>query len=79
MTRVKKFHLNDEEINNLKGRRNFYGYIKDLIERDINMYLFSVVCPRLGIPSDSIELSSDCEWITLPEKNEKKEVNNGKK
>lgn len=74
---MKKFSLSEEEKNNVLGRKRFLGYVQDLIERDISMYMYTVIMPRLGIDQkDSVVLSEDSSFIeVMPKVNEK----NGKK
>ncbi len=62
-----KFHLNEDEIQNLKGRDKFRGYILDLVQRDIQMYLYSVILLRLGLQGKSVKLSEDFEWVEVME------------
>lgn len=61
-----KFHLTPEETGNLIGREKFRGYVNDLIDRDIQMYLYTTILPRLNIPpNQSVTLSKDKEWLEL--------------
>ena len=79
----KKFKLTPEEVNNLKGREKAIDYMLDLIKRDINMYLYLDVVPRLGLPEDGkYNLSPDREWLHVEEESKiilPNGVKNGKK
>jgi hypothetical protein len=64
----KKFKLSEEETKNLKGREQAIDYVVDLIKRDINMYLYMDVVPRLGLSQDGkYELTPDREWLHVTE------------
>ena len=66
MSQVQKYHLTKEEISNLQGRKQFLGYLKDLTERDMSMYLYTNVIKRLNLPDDvKFTLSEDSEWIEI--------------
>lgn len=57
---TKKFSLTSEETKNLKGREMAIDYILDLIKRDINMYMYMDIVPRLGLdPKGTYILSED--------------------
>jgi hypothetical protein len=68
-----KFKLTPQEVNSVKGREKAIDYMLDLIKRDINMYLYMDVVPRLGLDNEGeYELSPDREWIhTVDEKESK--------
>lgn len=64
----KKFHLTDEETKNLRGREMAIDYILDLIKRDINMYLYMDIVPRLGLDQNGkYTLSKDRTWLEVTE------------
>lgn len=66
MTDQKKFHLTSEETKNLIGRETMIDYLKDLVQRDINMYLYMNIIPRLNLdPKDKYTLSEDRTWIEI--------------
>lgn len=63
-----KYHLTDAEVKNLKGREMAIDYLIDLIKRDINMYLYMDVVPRLGLdPNGKYTLSEDRQWLEVTE------------
>jgi hypothetical protein len=65
-TEAPRYKLTEDESNNLKGREQFSGYLQDLIQRDIAMYLANDIYKRLGITKDQkAEISEDREWITV--------------
>lgn len=67
---MKKFSLTQEETSNLSARKYFLGYIKDLIERDMGMYLYGNVAKRLNLAEDvKFSLSEDNKTIELIESN----------
>lgn len=62
---LSKFHLTADETTNLKGREKFVGYVQDLVKRDIQMYIYSVVLPRMGVKSTNIKVDKDFQWIEV--------------
>ena len=64
----KKFKLTEQERNNLIGRERAIEFIIDLIQRDINMYLYMDIVPRLGLDQKGkYTLSKDREWLEVTE------------
>lgn len=64
----KKYHLTDEETKNLIGREMAMDYLNDLMVRDINMYLYMDIIPRLGLdPKGKYTLSKDKKWLEVTE------------
>lgn len=62
-----KYNLTKEEKDNMLGREKFLGYIEDLIQRDMNIYLHEVVLTRLKINPKTFTTSKDFEYIEVEE------------
>ena len=64
---LKRLFLSKEEQDNLRGRKTFFGYIVDLVERDINIYLSEVVAKRLDInlSENDLKLAEDASYVEL--------------
>jgi hypothetical protein len=60
-----KFYLTADETTNLKGREKCIPYIQDLVRRDMQVYIFSIVLPRLGVKSENIKVDKDFKWIEV--------------
>lgn len=63
-----KFKLTEEEKTNILGREKAIDYMLDLIKRDINMYMYMDIMPRLGLEKEGATLSADREWLEVEEK-----------
>lgn len=76
---MKTFSLSTEETNNLIGRERALDYIADLIKRDINMYIYMDIVPRLGLPKDGkYTLSQDRKTLEVTEEEPKIITKGGK-
>jgi len=65
-SKLVEYHLSTDETANILGRQKFQGYVQDLINRDIQMYLYTTVLPRLGIdPKTPVELSEDGKVVRI--------------
>ena len=77
MTDKKTYSLSSEETKNLKGREYMIEYLTDLVQRDINMYMYTSIIPRLGLdPKGVYVLSEDRKTLIVEDK--KPEVVNEK-
>jgi len=66
--KAKQFSLTEEEKTYLLGRKNVGGYMKALVQNDMNEYIVRVVRKRLGLePEQNIEVDIDNGKITLKE------------
>ena len=72
-----KWFLTKEEQQNITFRKTSVSFLNDLIYKDINVYLYQVVCPRLALdPKASIKLSDDASYLEVVDekKGDKKSV-----
>lgn len=69
---AKTFNLTDAETKNILGREQAIDYMQDLISRDINMYMYMDIMPRLGLKDEKVELSKDRKSLSIIE--EKSEI-----
>lgn len=62
----KTYQLATDEVQNLKGREKFAGYILDLIERDVAIYMSQVIYKRLGLsPDTKSKISEDSTQLIV--------------
>lgn len=70
---MKKFHLTEDEKNNLLGRNKFKEYILDVVTRDIGMYVYSNILTRLKLPpTTKFSVSEDGVWLEVEDGEDKK-------
>lgn len=63
---LKIYQLAEDEVQNLKGREKFAGYILDLVERDVAVYMTQVIFKRLNLPMDTkAKISEDSKQLIV--------------
>lgn len=63
---MKKYQLTQEQTNNFIGREKAMDYVIDLFKRDINLYLYTEVIPKLGLDQKgNYQLSPDRTWLEV--------------